>query len=292
MMGLDRGDLPARVLGTRLLDDFSLELTGKDADALEEASAVLPPGTRVNVTFLAHEDFSMRVHAARAVRRLGFRPVPHVSARRLRSTAELDEFLAALADVRAAEDICVVAGDPDVPAGPYGDSLAVIRSGLLGKHGVRQVSVTGYPEGHPRIDRSTLWRALEDKRAALQQQSLGMTVITQFGFDPAPVLHWLEEVRDRGIDAPVRIGVPGPAGVKRLLRYARRFGVQSSAGIAQKYGFSLTNLLGTAGPGRFVDNLGQHLDPVVHGDVLLHFYTFGGIQATAQWIRDHAVVTR
>jgi methylenetetrahydrofolate reductase (NADPH) len=93
-------------------------------------------------------------------------------------------------------------------------------------------------------------------------------------------------VRRRGVDTPVRIGVPGPAGVRRLLGYARRFGVGTSAGIVQKYGFSLTNLLGTAGPDRFLRDLAAGLDPAVHGQVLLHFYTFGGLRATAEWVRE------
>lgn len=34
----------------------------------------MPPGTRVNVTFLANEDLDTRVAAARTVRELGFVP--------------------------------------------------------------------------------------------------------------------------------------------------------------------------------------------------------------------------
>jgi methylenetetrahydrofolate reductase (NADPH) len=79
-------------------------------------------------------------------------------------------------------------------------------------------------------------------------------------------------------------GHPGPAGVKRLLSYAARFGVGTSAGIARKYGLSLTNLLGTAGPDRFIQALAAGYDPHRHGQVNLHFYPFGGLQATAEWI--------
>lgn len=269
-----------------LLRDFSLEMTGKDVPALEEAAAVVPPGTRINVTFLGNEDLGMRVAAARAVREHGFVPVPHLSARRLRSRAELEEFLAALAEVGAAEHVFVVGGDPETPEGPYPDSLSVIRTGVLQRHGVRGVGVSGYPEGHPGIDDAVLWSALTDKTTAIREQGLEPEVITQFGFDKDPVLEWLAEVRRRGVHAPVRIGVPGPAGVKRLLGYARRFGVGTSAGIVQKYGFSLTNLLGTAGPDRFLRDLAAGLDPAVHGQVLLHFYTFGGLRATAEWVRE------
>jgi methylenetetrahydrofolate reductase (NADPH) len=80
--------------------------------------------------------------------------------------------------------------------------------------------------------------------------------------------------------------VPGPAGIKRLLSFAARFGVASSAGIAKKYGLSLTNLMGTAGPDKFIKRLAKKLDPAKHGVVKLHFYTFGGLTATSEWIRD------
>lgn len=279
-------DPPSGTVAQGLLADFSLEMTGKDIPALEAARGAIPAGTRINVTFLGNEDLPMRVAASTAVRAAGFVPVPHVSARRLATEAELDGFLEALSTRAGARDIFVVGGDPAQPMGPYPDSLSVIRSGALTRHGFTHASISGYPEGHPDIDADTLWRALEDKAAALASQGLDGSIITQFGFDTEPVLDWLAEVRRRGIDLPVRIGVPGPAGIKRLLTFAKRFGIASSAGIAQKYGFSLANLLGTAGPDRFLRDLAAGHDPAVHGAVGLHFYTFGGLKATADWIAD------
>jgi methylenetetrahydrofolate reductase (NADPH) len=269
---------------TSLLDDFSLEMTGKDVPRLEQARASIPPGTRINVTFLGNEDLQMRLNAARAVRKYGFVPVPHISARRLESQAMLEEFLAALQAEGASESVFVVGGDPAEPMGPYEDALAVMRSGLLQRYGVRNVSVSGYPEGHPAISEQALWTALAGKSATLRAQQLPGSVITQFGFDSEPVLSWLAQVRDQGIDLPVRIGVPGPAGVRRLLSYAARFGVGTSAGIARKYGFSISNLMATAGPDRFIRALADGYDPARHGVLKLHFYTFGGLAATADWI--------
>jgi len=269
-----------------LLAGFSLEMTGKDTANLEAARGVIPAGTRINVTFLEHEDAGLRLSAAQAVRRLGFVPVPHISARRLRSQAMLEEFLAALQADGSSANVFAVGGDPATPHGPYHDSLAIIESGLLHRYGVRHVSVSGYPEGHPAIPDQVLWSALTAKATALSRHRLPGTVITQFGFDADPVLAWIEAVRSRGIGLPIRIGVPGPAGVKRLLSYAARFGVGTSAGIARKYGLSLAGLLGTAGPDRFIHDLADGYDPGRHGPVKLHFYPFGGLQATAEWIAE------
>ncbi|MEK8174954.1 hypothetical protein NKH77_55535 [Streptomyces sp. M19] len=44
--------------------------------------------------------------------------------------------------------------------------------------------------------------------------------------------------------------------------------------------------MGTAGPDRFLRALAQRYDAAVHGEVKLHFYTFGGLGATAAWIDD------
>lgn len=271
----------------KLLQDSSLEMTGKDVEGLQQAAPLITPGSRVNITFLGNEDLQMRLAAARAVVAAGLTPFPHISARRLPSQAALAEFLAALQDVGASRDVFVIGGDPAVPEGPYSDALSIIRSGMLADYGVRSVGFGGYPEGHPDISGPSLWNALTDKAAAAEEQGLQAEVVTQFAFDAEPVLNWLALVREKGIQAPVRIGVPGPAGVRRLLGYARRFGVGTSAGIAKKYGLSLTNLMSTAGPERFIEALAAGYDPSRHGAVGLHFYTFGGLRATAAWITDH-----
>lgn len=268
-----------------LLTDFSLEMTGKDVEDLQQAAPLLPQGTRMNVTFLGNEDLEMRLTASRAVAAAGLVPVPHISARRLTSRSELETYLGALRDAGAIESVFAVGGDPATPAGPYADSESVIRSGLLAEYGTRHVSIAGYPEGHPDIPNDVLWDALEGKADSLRKQGLEGTIITQFAFDEEPVLRWIEEVRARGIDLPIRIGIPGPAGVKRLIGFARRFGIGANAMIIKKYGFSLTNLVGTAGPDKLIQALEAGYDEARHGKVHLHFYTFGGITATSEWIR-------
>ena len=272
-----------------LVNGYSLEMTGKDVPGLMEAKDSIPAGTKINVTFLGNEDLEMRVAAAKAVRELGFVPVPHISARRLASRAQLEEFLSRLQDVGATDSVFVVGGDPTTPEGPYEDSYDVIRTGLLLDYGVKEVSIAGYPEGHPDISDEVLWRALDEKSLSLVQQGLDATILTQFAFDTDPVLAWIDAVRERGIGSTIRIGTPGPAGIKRLLGFARRFGIGANAMIVKKYGFSLTNLMGTAGPDKFVTDLSAMLaQDTKSGPVKLHFYTFGGLLATADWAREYS----
>jgi methylenetetrahydrofolate reductase (NADPH) len=271
---------------------YSLEITAKDTASLEEAAPLIDPGTRISVTFLPGEEPDARVAAAAIVRRLGFVPVPHISARRLGSSAELEAFLDALIAQAQVDEVFVVAGDPPAPLGPYEDALAVIRSGLLARYGIGHVGISGYPEGHPEIGHDQLRRAMLDKKAELESQSIDYSIVTQFGFDPQPVLRWLTEIRADGVQGQVRVGVPGPTSVKTLLRFAARCGVGASAGVLKKYGISVTRLLGTAGPDRFVNALAATLQPEVHGDVALHLYPFGGLTRTAQWAAQFAQTAR
>jgi methylenetetrahydrofolate reductase (NADPH) len=131
------------------------------------------------------------------------------------------------------------------------------------------------------------WEALEAKHAELESRGIATLIVTQFGFDAGPFLSWLLALRARGLDVPVRIGVPGPAGVATLIRFAARCGVGASAGVMAKYGVSLTKLVGSAGPDALVDQLGKGLGPE-HGPVRLHFYPFGGLEKTVDWINTYA----
>src|SRR5699024_10985252 len=105
-------------------------------------------------------------------------------------------------------------------------------------YGVEEISIAGYLEGHPYSPDEAFLRKTQYKHASLDNQGMSSSIITQFGFDIDPVANWLNTLAGENITVPVRIGVPGPAGIRRLLKYAKRFGVGASAGIAMKYGFS------------------------------------------------------
>lgn len=266
-----------------LLHDYSLEITGRDLDSIGEARAAIPAGSRINVTFLGTEEPELRLRTARAIREAGFAPVPHLAARRLRSRDEYRGALAALQREGLSERLFLVGGDPATPLGPYADAHSLIAAEPLAEYGVREVGIAGYPEGHPGIGADALREALLGKLAAIRGLGLEAVVATQFSFDAEAVARWVRSVRELGYEGPIRIGTPGPVGVKRLLRYASRFGVGSSAGIVRKYGFSLTGLMGTAGPDRFLRALAA--EPGL-GDIAVHFYTFGSLAGTAAWARD------
>ena len=269
-----------------MVDGYSLEMTAKELDGLREAAPLIRPNTQVAVTFLPGEEMEQRVEAAKLVRELGFEPIVHLSARRLTSKEELDSYLARITAEAGVKRVFLIAGDPPEPEGPFADSLHVIESGLLEKHGITIAGVGGHPEGHPNVSKADLWVWMEKKIAALRERGIVPLVVTQFAFDDDAIVEWVGEMRARGIDVPVRLGVPGPAGIKRLLGFAKRCGVGASANVMKKYGVSLTNLIGSAGPDKLVDSLDRKLGDE-HGRVRLHFYPFGALTASAEWINKY-----
>jgi methylenetetrahydrofolate reductase (NADPH) len=269
-----------------MVDGYSLEMTAKETEGLREAAPLILPRTQIAITFLPGEEMEQRVEAAVVVRELGFEPIAHLSARRLASEAELDKYLADLSAKAGLKRVFVIAGDPPEPEGPYSDSLQIIESGLLEKHGIEVVGVGGHPEGHPNNTKAELWDWMERKIAAVRAHGMTPLVVTQFAFDDDAIIEWLAEMRTRGIDVPVRLGVPGPAGIKRLLGFAKRCGVGASASVMKKYGVSITNLIGKAGPDKLVESLRTGLNEK-HGRVRLHFYPFGALTASAEWINEY-----
>jgi methylenetetrahydrofolate reductase (NADPH) len=270
----------------QITDGYSLEITAKDVDALRAAAPLIPAETPVAVTFLPGEDAQARIEAAIAVRELGFEPMPHFSARRIHSAIEFEHYLYAVVARAGVRRCFVVAGDPPEPEGPFSDSMALIGSGIFEGAGINAIGIGGHPEGHPVMSPDQCWAVIDEKVAAIQVRGMAPLIVTQFGFDSDPILRWLETLRTRGVDVPVRIGIPGPAGIKRLLKFAAHCGVGASASVMKKYGLSITNLLGSAGPDKLVDAFSTGIGEA-HGKVRLHFYPFGGVTKTVEWIAGY-----
>ncbi|WP_115045191.1 methylenetetrahydrofolate reductase [Xanthomonas arboricola] len=277
-------------LASTITDAYSLEVSATDIAGLSAAAPAIMRGTTMCIPYLPGQDDAARLAAARRVRTLGFAPMPHLSARRIGSLDALHGFVSRAVDEAGVEGCLVIAGDPPSPIGPFPDSLSLIDTGVFERCGIRTIAVAGHPEGHPGMPAGERWDVLERKCRSIAERGMAPLIVTQFAFDADLVLTWLHALRARGIDHPVRVGVPGPAGVAVLARYAARCGVGACTAMLSKYGISLGKLLGTAGPDRFVDRLATGLT-AAHGEVSLHFYPFGGIAQTVAWVEQYRART-
>ncbi|HXO92460.1 MAG TPA: hypothetical protein VN849_16855 [Stellaceae bacterium] len=270
---------------TELVAACSIEISPRDDLAGGRLRELLDPGTTVFVNHpgsVTHHDI---VAACARLRDAGFEPVPHIAVRRLASFTQASDFLqraVGQAQVRAA---LIIGGDPDHPVGPFPDSHDFLASGLVERHGLRAVAFAGYPEGHPRIAARTLDEALRAKVALARRQGLDVSLVTQFGFDAAPILRWIEALRAQHVICPVRVGIAGPATVATLAKFAVRCGIgESLRALARGY-TAFARILAEAGPDALVDALvdGEDRDFPIDG---LHVFTFGGVRRAAAWMQS------
>nr|WP_274636687.1 methylenetetrahydrofolate reductase [Microbacterium bovistercoris] len=269
-----------------LLADCSLDMVGRRLDDLTAATAALPSGTRVNVGAATGQSAQVHRMTGVAIADAGLTPVPHLAARRFGSEQELREVLTGLQNDGTGHQLFIIGGDPPTPEGPFDSALALIRSVRLADYGVETVGIGGYPEGHPAIPADVLHTALRAKVDELARQRMRLELFTQLALTVDPVLTWIESIRREGIHAPIRVGACGPIEPARLLGYARRVGAASDPDSVERYGFSLADPPSRVGPGRFIAELAERLDPVVHGEVRMHFFSLGGLRETAQWIHE------
>jgi methylenetetrahydrofolate reductase (NADPH) len=274
---------PERQAVRQLMHGASVELSARDRASADSYRALLPRGTAIYINFAPGDSYHGSVDAAVRVRRAGYRPVPHIAARYLAGPTQLADFLARAHGEAGIDDVLLIAGDIDQPAGAFRSSLDLIETGLLEKHGIRHIGIAGYPEGHPKIGKTELNAALIAKLARASQAGLTTRIVTQFAFDAEPILSWLHQLRASGIAAPVHVGLAGPATIAALVKFALRCGIGNSIGMMLKHKTSVTRLLTEAGPERVIYGLLQSKLAEL-GLSNLHFFAFGGIERTGKWL--------
>jgi methylenetetrahydrofolate reductase (NADPH) len=263
---------------------FSIEATRPKASEIQLLAQTVPAGTAVYLSAIPTRPPHDLIDVATMVRAAGLEPVPHLAARGFASARALDDLLSALTAKAQVRRVLAIAGDRDQPLGELHSALDLIDTGLLPSHGIEEIGISGYPEGHPRISTEALDRALAAKIEAAAQIGLTVHIVTQFAFSAEPILGWLRRLRDLGIDQSVRIGLAGPTSLTTLLRYAHRCGVKASTqGLARQAGLA-KHLFGNTTPDAIVGPLAHACCTGELGDVGLHFFPFGGVAATTRWI--------
>jgi methylenetetrahydrofolate reductase (NADPH) len=264
-----------------LVRGYSLEATRPSADDIAALREIAPAGAHIYISAVpAQREDEAIAHASR-LQQAGFEPVPHIAVRAFASIEAVDRFIARLASDAGVRQVLIIAGDRDPPVGTLRSALDLIDGGLLQRHGIREIGIAGYPEGHPRIPRYDLDRALADKIAAADATGMRVHIVTQFCFDAAAIIDWIRRVRDFGFDVPVKVGLAGPTSLPTLMRYASRCGVAASVqGLARHAGM-MRQMFAMSAPDAIVRALAAERASL--GDVRTHFFSFGGLVRTARW---------
>ncbi|CAA9426893.1 5,10-methylenetetrahydrofolate reductase [uncultured Rubrobacteraceae bacterium] len=247
-------------------------------EGAEERAGHLPRDGKVAVTCSPGKGIENTLRFSERLLQRGFRVVPHIAARLVGGRAHLEEILRWF-DEHGLREIYVIGGDSKEPVGPYASALELLDAMSRLEHGVEEVGIGGYPEGHPLIDDEELDRALLDK------QPFASYVVTQLCFDADTILRWISGIRHKGIRLPVYVGLPGAVDPKKLLRVSLKVGVGDSVRFLKKQTGLVGMLLKPGGysPDELVERLAPYAGDEHYDIVGLHLYTFNQVESTVQW---------
>jgi methylenetetrahydrofolate reductase (NADPH) len=268
-----------------LLSQASVEISSR-GHQLPELRDHFARGTDVTITFLPGDHYQHNVATAAALRRSGFNPVPHIAAREMGSREALDDFLARARGEADARRVLLIAGDVAIAKGPFRSSHDICASGLLEAHGISAVSVAGHPEGHLFLDPSGAFAMLRAWGNWGRERGIHVDIVTQFCFEAAPILRFLDDLTVRGITAPVIIGLAGPASPATLTKFALRCGVGNSIRALRAQIGRYGRLLTDTGADEVLRGLISAPRTATAPIAGFHLFPFGGLRKSARWRRD------
>lgn len=139
--------------------------------------------------------------------KLGFRPVPHIAARRYRDAAQLRTIVQALLDV-GTDGFLLLAGDPRQPAGAFQAAMDMADTGVFDDPRIKTIVFAGHPYGNPNATSATTARELQRKNAwAVAHPEKEVFLWTQVCYSPSKFMHWLNRLDREGNKLAVHPGV-------------------------------------------------------------------------------------
>lgn len=191
----------------------------------------------VSVTYGAGGSTRERTHAtvARIVRETSLAPAAHITCVGA-TREEVDEVVRGYWDV-GVRRIVALRGDPAAGVGAryephpggYQSTADLVRG--IKAIGNFDISVSAYPEKHP--ESATVDADLDTLKSKVDAGA--NRAITQFFFDNAHFLRFLEAARKRGIWAPIVPGIVPIHNFKQVSGFAARTGASVPAWLARRY---------------------------------------------------------
>ncbi len=247
----------------------------------DEVAAHVPLDVPVTITVTEAKGIAATLDLAERLTARGYHVNPHLPARQVRDQAELTDIVARML-ASGIDRAFVIAGDAAVPAGDYSGAAELIEA--LDRMGrpLSDIGVGGYPEGHVHISDADLDSALKRKAPYAAR------VVTQMCFDANIIGRWARTVAERGVAAPVIVGLPGPVSRQKLIRISAGIGLGQSARFLHKQPGLIRRFLTPGGfsPNRLVRDLAA-LPAQSAGNIEgLRMFTFNEIAGTEQWRRS------
>ena len=272
--------IPTAEGALELLEEPRFELM--PFESIDEQLTHLPDGAEVAITTSPTLGLEATIEWSVRASERGYEVVPHVAARYVRDDDHLEEIAGRLTDA-GVTDIFVPGGDRDEPAGTFTSAYELLSTLEELGYTFDEVGITGYPEGHAFLDEQTLAESMAKK------EPYATYLVTQLCYDPDVILEWITDVRGRGIELPVEVGIPGVMKYQRLLGISKKVGVGDSIRFLQKtsgvLGF-VRQLVGSRGvyvPDELIDGLAPYATDSYYSIRGVHIYAFNQVPDLESW---------
>jgi methylenetetrahydrofolate reductase (NADPH) len=231
----------------------------------------------VTVTASPRRGLEATVELTERLTAAGYATVPHISARLVRDRAHLTELIDRL-HAGGVRELFVLAGDAAEPAGEFPGAVELLEAMGPRRADFHAIGITGYPESHHLIsDEETI-------RAMFAKAPMATYIVSQLCFDAATITAWIAEVRRRGTDLPIWIGVPGCVPHAKLLRVSMKIGLgESTRFLSHNRGLISRVLTRQFKPDRLVRELTPCATDLGARVAGFHLYTFNEVARTERW---------
>lgn len=240
----------------------------------------VPRELTITVTSSPSRGIDATIGLAARLAEAGYNVVPHLAARLVTGEAHLKDVIARI-EALGARELFVVAGDVDEARGPFEGAAALLRAIAELGPALDEIGITGYPESHPFISDEVTIQAMFEKAP------YATYIINQICFDASVLGEWIGRVRDRGIELPIYVGLPGPSNPIKLLALSRRIGLGESARFLRRHGSWISRLMSPRGydPSDLLAELAPYLAAPENRAAGLHLFTFNELAQTEHWRR-------
>ena len=275
------------------LNDFSIEVTPRAVAKIENLSELIPPETLVYIAHIEGTPIDEMVKTAKKINDQGYVTMPHFPARIIKDKNTLKDWISRYQNEANVNNALLLGGGVKKPYGDYDSSIQLIESELFDIAGFNKLYFAGHPEGNKDIDpdgsTKNIDEALSWKNDFRNRTDADTAITTQFCFDSKTVINWANDIKNKGINIPIHIGIAGPAKLQTLLRYSIECGVGASIKILQKRALDLTKLLLPYKPTNILSELAEYKfnNPDLNIEKV-HFFPLGGVKQVSKFVRDIA----
>ncbi|WP_048075709.1 methylenetetrahydrofolate reductase [Haloquadratum walsbyi] len=251
-------------------------------DSFGDELESLPAGSSIAITTSQQLGIEQTVERAEEAAVQGYEVVPHIAARYVEDKTQLASIAERLSDA-GVSDVFIPGGDREEPAGEFTSAYDLLEALDELPHSFEEIGITGYPEGHDFIGEEELATAMDRKAPHATY------VVTQLCYDPETILEWVESTRERGVDLPIEIGIPGVMNYQKLLQISQKVGVGDSIKFLRKttgiFEF-VRQLVGSRGvykPNDLIDGLSPYVEDEYYNIRGVHIYTFNQTPDLESW---------